>query len=109
MSYDAMLAGRVRAILGRRKNITEKKMFGGVGFLLAGNMCVGIWKEWLILRLGPEQAEGALREPFVKVFDITGKAMRGWVMVSPEGLEGDDDVRRWCDAAVRFVRTLPGK
>lgn len=84
-------------------------MFGGVGFLLAGNMCVGVWKEWLIVRLGPDRGEAALREPHVREFDITGKAMRGWAMVGPGGLEGDDDLRRWCDAAIKFVRTLPEK
>jgi hypothetical protein len=109
MPFDANLADRVRKILRRRTNISEKKMFGGVGFLLSGNMCVGVWKNWLILRLGPEQGESALREPFVKEFDITGRPMRGWVMIDPGGLEGDDDLRRWCDAAVRFVKTLPQK
>jgi hypothetical protein len=109
MPFDATLAARVRKILRRRSNISEKKLFGGVGFLLSGNLCVAVWKDWLILRLGPEQAEVALREPFVKVFDVTGRAMRGWVMVDPGGLEGDDDVRQWCHAAVTFVRTLPAK
>jgi hypothetical protein len=109
MPYDAALAERVRKLLGRRKLITEKRMFGGVGFLLAGSMCVGVWKEWLILRLGPDQAESAVREAHVKEFDITGKAMRGWVMVGPGGVEGDHDLRRWCHLAVRFVATLPEK
>ena len=109
MPYDPALAERVRKLVARRKNFTEKKMFGGVGFLLAGNMCVGVWKEWLIVRLGPDEAEAALREPHVKEFDITGKAMRGWAMVGPGGLEGDDDLSRWCEAAIKFVRTLPEK
>jgi hypothetical protein len=109
MPYDQTLAARIRKILARRSNISEKKLFGGVGFLLSGNLCVCVWREWLIVRLGPEQADIALREPFVKVFDVTGRAMRGWVMVDPGGLEGDDDVRRWCNAAVTFVRTLPAK
>ncbi|MFO1093260.1 MAG: TfoX/Sxy family protein [Planctomycetaceae bacterium] len=109
MPYDQTLAERVRTVLGRRKGITEKKMFGGVGFLLNGNMSVAIWKQSLIVRLGPEQAELALREAHVKEFDITGKAMRGWAMIGPGGLEGDDDVRRWCERSLRFVRTLPGK
>jgi len=109
MAYDAALADRVRKILGRRANLSEKKMFGGVGFLLSGNLCVCVWKDWLIVRLGRDRAESALREPFVKVFDVTGRAMRGWVMVDPGGLEGDDDVQRWCDAAMRFVKTLPAK
>jgi hypothetical protein len=109
MSYDAALAERVRGQLGRRRGITEKAMFGGVGFLLAGNLCVCVWKEWLIVRLGIEQADAALREPHVRAFDVTGRPMRGWAMVGPGGLEGDDDLRRWCDLALRFVRTLPPK
>jgi hypothetical protein len=109
MPFDATLATRVRKILGRRANFSGKRLFGGVGFLLSGNLCAAVWKEWLILRLGPDQAEAALREPFVKEFDVTGRPMRGWAMVDPGGLEGDDDVRRWCDAAIRFVKTLPAK
>lgn len=109
MPYDPTLAARVRKVLARRQGVTEKRMFGGVGFLHAGNMCVGIWKEWLIVRLGPVQAASALREAHVKEFDITGRPMRGWAMVGPGGLEGDDDLRRWCTAALKFVRTLPEK
>lgn len=109
MAYDATLAARVRKILARRKGVSEKKMFGGVGFLLAGNMSVAIWKEWLIVRLGREAADSALREPHVKVFDVTGRPMTGWVMVGPGGVEGDDDLRRWCEQSVKFVRTLPAK
>ena len=109
MAYDPMLAERIRRILRRRSNILEMKMFGGIGFLLAGNMCVAVWKDSLILRLGREQADCALREAFVKDFDITGRPMRGWVMVDPGGLEGDDDLQRWCAAAVKFVKTLPAK
>jgi TfoX/Sxy family transcriptional regulator of competence genes len=106
--YDEALAGRVRATLARRKNITEKKMFGGVGWLLNGNMCVGVWKRWLIARLGEAFAD-ALREPDVRPFDITGKALGGWVMVGPEALTGDDELREWVNRCVRFVRTLPPK
>lgn len=109
MPYDPTLAARLRKILGRRANITEKKLFGGIGFLLSGNLLVCVWKEWLIVRLGSEQGDAALREPFVKVFDVTGRPMRGWVMVDPGGLEGDDDLHRWCNAAMKFVRTLPAK
>lgn len=109
MPYDQILAERVRKILARRANITEKKLFGGVGFLLSGNLSVCVSKEWLIVRLGPDQGEAALREPFVRPFDVTGRPMRGWAMIDPGGLEGDDDLHRWCSAAIRFVKTLPAK
>ncbi len=94
MAYDESLAARVRKVVARRRNVTEKKMFGGVGFMLNGNMCVGVWKEFLILRLGLDQYDGALREPYVKEFDITGRPMRGWVMVEPGGVEEDEELKR---------------
>lgn len=94
MPYDPRMAERAREVLQGRRGLSEKKMFGGVGFLLHGNMCVGVWREYLILRLGPEQAEDALREPFVKPFDITGRAMSGWVMVESRGLDCSGPVVR---------------
>jgi len=92
-----------------RKGVQEKRMFGGVGFLLHGHMCVGVWKDSLVARLGPEQGEGAMREPHVKAFDITGKAMTGWVLVGPQGVAGDDQLKDWVRRAVGFVETLPAK
>ncbi len=84
-------------------------MFGGIGFLLNGNMLVGVWKESLIVRLGPDDGDAALREPHVKEFDITGRAMKGWVLVEPEGIEADGQLSGWIERAVKFVRKLPGK
>jgi TfoX/Sxy family transcriptional regulator of competence genes len=95
--------------LARRRNVEEKKMFGGIGFLLKGNMCVGVWKDSLIVRVGPEQYEDALRESFVSEFDITGRAMKGWVLVAEEGVEDDDQLQDWIECAVKFVRKLPAK
>jgi len=109
MAYDAGLADRIRVVLPRGKRFEEKKMFGGVGYLLNGNMCVGIWKDSLIARLGPEQGEAALREPYVKEFDITGRPMKGWVMVLPEGIEEDDQLKEWVARASKFVAKLPKK
>lgn len=109
MAYDEKLADRVRPMMSRRKGIAEKKMFGGVGFLLHGNMCVGVWKKFLILRIGLKKYEAALEEPYTKEFDITGRVMRGWVMVDQKGLAHDDDLKEWIEKAVRFVRTLPKK
>src|SRR6516162_2166148 len=109
MAFDEALAERIRQRLARRKNVEEKKMFGGVGFLLNGNLLVGVWKDSLCVRLGPDQAEEALKEPHVEEFDITGRPMKGWVLVGPEGVEDDDQLKGWLQRAVKFVSKLPGK
>ena len=109
MPYNERMAERVRQFLRGRRGLSEKKMFGGIGFLMHGNMCVGVWREYLILRLGPEQAEDALREPFVKPFDITGRAMSGWVMVESRGVEDDAALADWIAQALSFVQMLPAK
>ena len=84
-------------------------MFGGVGFLLNGNMLVGVWKELLIARLGPDEGEEALKEPHVRVFDITGRPMKGWVLVAQEGVATEDQLSDWLQRAENFVETLPAK
>ena len=109
MPFSESLAARIRDTLARRKNIEEKKMFGGVGFLLNGNMLVGVWKDSLIVRLGPDNYDDALLEPHVREFDITGKPMKGWVMVESEGVEDDGQLQDWIERALKFVRTLPRK
>lgn len=109
MPYSESLAERARNLLSDRRGITEKKMFGGVGFLLRGNMCVGIWKTSLIARLGPLQATAALKQPHVREFDITGRPMKGWVMVEADGVETDDQLSSWIGQAVGFVQGLPTK
>lgn len=108
-AYSRSLADRVRGVLARVRGVVEKKMFGGVGFLLHGNMLVGVWEASLIVRLGSEQGTTALAEPHVREFDVTGRPMRGWVMVEPDGLDADDDLRAWIDRAFAFVETLPPK
>ena len=109
MAFDETLAARIRDALARRRNVEEKKMFGGVGFLLNGNLLVGVWKDSLIARLGPDEAGDALLEPHVKEFDITGRAMKGWVLVGPGGVEDDELLNSWIQRAVKFVGTLPAK
>jgi hypothetical protein len=109
MAFSEALAERIRQRLARRKNVEEKKMFGGVGFLLNGNLLVGVWKGSLIVRLGPDEGDEALKEPHVKEFDITGRPMKGWVLVGPEGVEGDDQLAGWVQRAVKFVGKLPAK
>jgi TfoX/Sxy family transcriptional regulator of competence genes len=109
MAYSESLATRIRQTLNGRRGFTEKKMFGGAAFLLHGNMCVGVWQTSLIVRLGLEQAAMALKEPNVAEFDVTGRPMRGWVMVEAEGLETDEQLRGWIERAIEFVETLPRK
>jgi hypothetical protein len=109
MPFDETLADRIRPLIGRERGFSEKKMFGGIGFLLGGNMCVGVWKEFLIARVGPDEYEECLAEPNVREFDITGRAMNGWVMVEPEGTDNSADLQGWIDRAVKFVRVLPKK
>jgi TfoX/Sxy family transcriptional regulator of competence genes len=109
MAYDAVLAERVRRLTPKGRGFAEKKMFGGVGFLLHGNMCVGVWKENLIVRVGPEAYDEALEQPHVCEFDITGRPMKGWVMVEPAGLHRESELAEWVERAVAFVSELPAK
>lgn len=109
MAFSESLAQRIRAVLSRKPGVAEKKMFGGIGFLLHGNLVVGVWKHSLIARLGPEDGERALAEEHVKPFDITGKAMKGWVLVEPEGIESDQQLQAWVQRSMEFVKGLPGK
>src|SRR6201993_855698 len=106
MAFSEALAERIRQRLARRKNVEEKKMFGGAGFLLNGNMLVGVWKDSLIVRLGPDEGDEALKEPHVKEFDITGRPMKGWVLVATEGVEDDQQLSAWIQRAVKFVGKL---
>lgn len=108
MPFNEELADRVRAELARKRNVTEKKLFGCVGWLVNGNVCVGVWGERLVARLGAD-ADAALRDPNVRAFDITGKPMKGWVTVAPAGLATDEELRDWVRQCVAFARTLPAK
>ena len=109
MAFDESLAARIRQHLARRKNVEEKKMFGGIGFLLNGNLLVGVWKDSLCVRLGPDQAEEALHERHAKEFDITGRPMKGWVLVEPEGIKDGKQLTGWIQRASKFVCTLRAK
>lgn len=84
-------------------------MFGALAFLLRGNMLVGVWQSALIVRLGAEQAAAALQEPHARPFDVTGRPMKGWVVIEPDGLENDRDLARWIERAWEFVDRLPAK
>jgi len=109
MAFNESLAARIRDALARKNGVEEKKMFGGVGFLLNSNLLVGVWKDSLCVRLGRDLAEEALLEPHVKEFDITGRPMKGWVLVEPDGVAEDDQLKDWIDRALKFVGKLPAK
>ena len=109
MAFDETLAARIRDALARKRGVEEKKMFGCVCFLLNGNALAGVWKDRLIARLGPDEGEAALREPHVREFDITGRPMRNWVAVGPEGVQNDEQLADWIDLALKFVKALPAK
>jgi hypothetical protein len=92
MANDEGLVQRIREILDERPDLVEKKMFGGVGFMVRGNMACGVHKDKLIVRVGAKRYEEAMRIPLTLPFDITGRVMKGWVMVEAAGYESDDDL-----------------
>ena len=109
MAYDEGLAQRVREIMFDEAGLVEKKMFGGVGFMLDGNMACGVNKDDLIVRVGPEQYAQAVIHPNTRPFDITGRPMNGWVMVGPDGVDADEALQEWVAQGINFARTLPPK
>ena len=109
MAYDDKLAVRLCAALGCQKGLTEKKMFGGLSFMLGGNMCCGVLKDDLVVRVGPGGFQEALAEPHVRPMDFTGRPIRGMVYVGPGGYRSDDDLAVWLKRGVDFARSLPPK
>ena len=106
---DEELVDRIRPFMKRRRGYSEQKMFGGVCFMINGNMCVGPWKGSLIVRLDKADHEETQSEPHVSPMDITGKVMKGWAKVAPEGIADDKNLKAWVERCVRFARTLPAK
>ena len=109
MAYDEELAERVRRALAGRKGLSEKKMFGGIAYMLRGNMCCGIVKDQLMVRVGPERHAEALAQPHARPMDFTGRPMRGMVYVTPEGCRTDEALKRWVEQGLNFAATLPAK
>ena len=109
MAYNEELDARIKKIVSRWKNTADKKMFGGVCHLLGGNMFCGVYKDFLILRLGEENSKEAMKLPFVRPFDITGRPMKGWVMVDKGGLETEEALKQWLEKAREFASGLPPK
>ena len=109
MAYDENLVSRIRHILAKEGTVGEKKMFGGVTFMLGSNMCCGVVKELLMVRVGPENYEQALAEPHVQPMTFTGRPFKGYLYVSPEGCRTEEALRKWVLMAARFTSTLPSK
>ena len=109
MPYNEEIDDRIRKAVARWKNIDAKKMFGGVCHLLYGNMVCGVYKDFLILRLGEKASGEVLKRPYARPFDITGKAMKGWVMLDGAGFKTDEELKSWLMKAKTFVKTLPPK
>ncbi len=109
MAYSKSLVERIRHLVSRQRGVTEKKLFGCVCFLLNGNLLVGVWKDSLIARVGKDAYEAALQEEYVTEFDVTGRPMKGWVMVEPDGIDSDHQLNHWIELATVYVRMLPGK
>ena len=109
MAYNPELADRMREALHGRQGFTEKKMFGGIAFMLNGNMCCGVANDDLMLRVGPQGYEAALDQPHARLMDFTGRPMKGFVFVGPDGLGDDDALEGWLQRGIAFVQSLPVK
>ncbi|MBI5074319.1 MAG: TfoX/Sxy family protein [Nitrospirae bacterium] len=109
MGYDDKLAERVRALLIKQHECEEKKMFGGITFMLTGKMCCGILKNDLMVRVLPERYKELLRNPAAREMDFTGRPMKGFLFISLDGLRSDSDLKFWIDESLRFIKKTPVK
>ena len=109
MAYDEGLAQRIREVFDGSTGVDEKKMFGGIAFMVEGNMCVGVVGEELMVRVGPDRYQDSLTQPDAREMDFTGRAMKGMVYVGTDGIDSDDDLKSWVDRGLAFVTTLPPK
>jgi TfoX/Sxy family transcriptional regulator of competence genes len=109
MAYDEAVAERVRGALGKIPGVAERRMFGGIAFMVRGNMCCGVIGDRLMLRVGPEAYEAALTRPHAKTMDFTGRPMKGLVYVEPAGFASPRDLKAWIERALKFTLSLPAK
>ena len=109
MAYDEGLAQRIREELGTTAGVVEKRMFGGVGFMVQGNMACGVHGQEMIVRVGPDEHPKALKKAHVRAFDLTGKPMAGWILVKPEGIASDKDLAYWVKLGAQYAGSLPAK
>ena len=109
MAYDENLADRVRALLKGKRSVTEKKMFGGLCFMVNGNMACGVEKNKLVVRVDPGDYEKFLKQKHIRKMDFTGKPLKGFIYVLPDGLIRSDSLKKWVDRGAQFARSLPKK
>ena len=109
MAYDAALADRIQEVLAGQPGLVAKKMFGGVGYLVQGNMACGVHKDMLVVRVGPDANDQSMGYPHTRPFDMTGRAMKGWVMVEPDGFASEEDLKIRVQSGLDFALTLPPK
>lgn len=109
MPFDQKLAMRLAEVMAERPGMVENRMMGGFGYLLYGNMCVGIHKDTLLIRVGTDVAEEILKRPHVRPMDLTGRVMRGWATIEPGAILDRDSLEEYCELAIAFVSTLPKK
>ena len=108
-SKDEVLAQRIRPILAGLDGLVEKRMFGGIGFIVRGNMACGVHKGELIVRVGPDRDADSLARPHTRQFDMTGRPMRGWVVIAEPGFARDADLGQWVRQGVEYALSLPSK
>ena len=109
MAFDEHLAASIRALMGRKAALVEKKMFGGLAFLINGNMSVGVHGKELIARVDPKTTDAALKEPGVRIFDISGRPMKGWLLVGGAGVKDPTSLAHWVRRGVDYAASLPKK
>ena len=109
MAYDEGLAQRIREALDDTVGVTEKKMFGGLAFMLRGNLCAGVVGEELMVRVGPDAYEESLAQAHAREMDFTGRPMKGLLYVASQGIEADDDLGEWIGRGLAFAGSLPAK
>ena len=109
MAYDEGLAERIRTVLIDQPTVTEKKMFGGLAFMLRDYMFVGVQDDTLMARVGPDNYEEALHKPHVREMDFTGRPLKGYVYVDADGIESEGELTYWVDLCAEFVQSLPPK
>jgi TfoX/Sxy family transcriptional regulator of competence genes len=110
MAFDEGLADRIRAVLGTRSDVEDKRMFGGIAFLVAGNMACGVMRDELMVRVGADSAaELIASEDGARAMDMKGRPMRDWVLVAPEATADDGDLERWVRRGEAYAASLPPK
>jgi hypothetical protein len=109
MAYDEFLADRIRQQLARKKNFVEKKMFGGICFIVNGNMCCGVIGQDLCIRVQPEEAASLLKKKNTRVFDFSGRPAKNMIYVEPKALQKDAQLKEWLDITMKYVKSLPPK